>query len=144
MVPPANFLTVPYSGAVSICNTHQECYYLAMKRCVLSAALLLALPLAAQSVPKVKTVTAPTAAQQEAPKQPAFPPTISDALKAEFFKAQAFKFQADAQAEKINTLFQAAIANMRKVCGDSATLQTNPNGDPICVANPAPDQPAKK
>ena len=99
-----------------------------MKRIVLSAILLFAMPLAAQTAAK------PT---QVAPKPPATPPVISDVLKAQFFKAQAFKMQADMQAGKMSDIFQTAVSEMRKVCGDAFTLQTDQNGDPVCVANPA-------
>jgi len=46
--------------------------------------------------------------------------------------------QANAQAQQRQTEFQSAIAEMQKTCGDTATLQSNPNGDPECVAKPAP------
>ena len=96
--------------------------------------LILALPLAAQT-PKPTTLppTPPTAAAKPVP-----PPVISDRLRADFFKAQSQMIQANAQAQQKQTEFQSAIAEMQKTCGDTATLQSNPNGDPECVAKPAP------
>jgi hypothetical protein len=66
------------------------------------------------------------------------PPTITDAQRAQFFKAQSQMIQSNAQAQQKQAEFQAAIAEMQKTCGDTAILQSNPNGDPECVARPAP------
>ena len=104
-----------------------------MKRIVLSAAILFAMPLAAQTAkpaPETPKAAAPVT------------PVVSDALKAQFFKAQSFKVQADVQAEKANSIFQAAIAEMRKACGDSHTLTESQSADPVCVAKP--ERPEKK
>ncbi len=94
-----------------------------MKRIAAIIALFLALPLIAQ-----------TASQTTSAK----PPSITDAQRAQFFKAQSQMIQANAQAQQRQTEFQSAIAEMQKTCGDTATLQSNPNGDPECVAKPAP------
>ena len=98
-----------------------------MNRLILCAATLFALPLAAQT-PKPP---------QDAPKSA---PVISDALRAQFFKAQAFMVQANDAAEKAQSNFQSAIAEMKKACGEKATLQSNQTGDPVCVVNPAPEK----
>ena len=105
-----------------------------MERTIALLALLLAIPAPAQQKP-ASTIppTPPTAAVKHAT-----PPVIPDALRAQFFKAQSQMIQANAQAQQRQTEFQAAIAEMQKTCGDTATLQSNPNGDPECVAKPAP------
>ena len=102
-----------------------------MKRIPVIIALFLALPLIAQTAK---------------PPAPPKTPVISDAQRAQFFKAQSQMIQANAQAQQRQTEFQNAIAEMHKTCGDTATLQLNPNGDPECVAKPAPaktPEPAK-
>jgi hypothetical protein len=96
-----------------------------MNRIVLSAALLLALPMVAQ-----------TAKPKEAPTPTAAAPVISDKLKAEFFKAQSFSVQASAQAEKAQNTFQNALVELKKICGDNYALQSDQTGDPVCVAKP--------
>ena len=93
--------------------------------------LLLAVPAFAQQK------TAPTPPPAAAAK-PATPPSISDSERASFFKAQSQMIQANAQAQQRQTEFQNAVAEMQKTCGDKYTLQLNPDGDPECVAKPAP------
>jgi len=93
--------------------------------------LLLAVPAFAQQK------TAPTPPPAVAAK-PATPPAISDAQRAQFFKAQSQMIQANAQAQQKQSEFQNAIAEMQKTCGDKYTLQLNPYGDLECVAKPAP------
>lgn len=105
--------------------------------------LILALPLAAQT-PKPPSTLPPTPPTTVA--KPVPPPVISDRLRADFFKAQSQMIQANAQAQQRQTEFQNAVAEMQKTCGDAYTLQLNPNGDPECVAKPAPaktPEPAK-
>ena len=99
-----------------------------MKSLVFSATLLFALPLAAQTPPKTP------------PAPPAAAPAISAEQRAQFFKAQAFMIQANDAAEKARSNFQDAIAEMKKVCGEKATLQSNQTGDPVCVLNPVPEK----
>jgi septal ring-binding cell division protein DamX len=66
------------------------------------------------------------------------PPVISDALRAQFFKAQSQMIQANAQAQQRQSEFQSSVAELQKTCGDKYTLQLNGNGDPECVARPTP------
>ena len=94
-----------------------------MKRIILPVSLFLALPLIAQ-----------TASQTTSAK----PPSITDAQRAQFFKAQSQMIQANAQAQQRQTDFQAAIAEMQKTCGDTAILYVNQFGNPECVAKPIP------
>lgn len=101
-----------------------------MKRIVLAATLVLALPLTAQD-PKLMT-TAPL----EVVTTPAAAPVISDALKAQFFKAQSFVAQADVSAEKAHVAYQAAIDELKRTCGEGANLQSDKAGDPVCVVKP--------
>ena len=44
--------------------------------------------------------------------------------------------QANAQDQQRQTEYQAAIAEMGKTCGDTASLNLNQSGDPECVAKP--------
>jgi hypothetical protein len=136
-----------------------------VKRIPVIIALFLAVPLIAQQ----PNVTAPipgcyiqdstgkcvetiaqrdnhTATSLPKPTVPAKPPAITDAQRAQFFKAQSQMIQANAQVQQRQTEFQNAVAEMQKTCGDAYTLQINPNGDPECVAKPAPaktPEPAK-
>ncbi len=97
---------------------------------IFTAALLVVLLIGPQTAAK-PSPEPPKPAPAAAPA-----PAISDALKAKFFKAQALKAQADAQSEKIANLFQDAVDEMRKACGQDFTLQTDKNGDPVCAAKP--------
>jgi hypothetical protein len=78
----------------------------------------------------------------QAPKAPtppsAKPPAITDAQRAQFFKAQSQMIQANAQAQQRQAEFQSAIAEIQKTCGDTASLTLNQYGDLECVAKPAP------
>jgi uncharacterized membrane protein YgcG len=80
----------------------------------------------------------PLIAQTAKPTVPAKPPAITDAQRAQFFKAQSQMIQANAQALQKQAEFQSAIAEMQKTCGDTASLNLNQSGDPECVAKPAP------
>ena len=79
----------------------------------------------------------PTASPAVAAK-PATPPGISDALRAQFFKAQSRQGQADQGAQQAKTEFLAAVDSLRATCGDVSTLSLNAAGDPECVAKPTP------
>jgi len=94
-----------------------------VKRIPVIIALFLAVPLIAQT-------TKPTV--------PSKPPAITDAQRAQFFKAQSQMIQANAQDQQKQAEFQSAIAEMQKTCGDTASLNLNQSGDPECVAKPAP------
>jgi len=63
-------------------------------------------------------------------------PQITDAQRAEFFKAQSKLMAASEQAKEAQTQFQATVAKMQAACGDAFTLQMNQGGDPACVAKP--------
>jgi len=69
-------------------------------------------------------------------------PQITDAQRAEFFKAQSKLMAASEQAKDAQAQFQATVAKMQAACGDAFTLQMNQGGDPACVAKPKPE--AKK
>jgi hypothetical protein len=73
-------------------------------------------------------------------------PQITDAQRAEFFKAKAN--MADAMAlppvAAANAKYQEAVAKMQQTCGTTSTLQMSPAGDPVCVAKPAEKPEAKK
>jgi predicted metal-dependent hydrolase len=85
----------------------------------------------------------PVCAQTPKPADAPKPPAISDAQRAQFFKAQSQMIQANVQAQQKQTEFQNAVAEMQKTCGDKYTLQLNPNGDPECVAKLVPAKAAK-
>jgi hypothetical protein len=78
-------------------------------------------------------------------------PTITDAQKAAFWKAQA-QLQADSSAanaaqEKLNKTrgaFEAAVKALNDTCGKDFHAQMDSNGDPTCVANPKPTEAPKK
>jgi len=67
---------------------------------------------------------------------PAAAPAISDALRAEFFKAQSQMIQSSAQAKEAQSQFQSEITKMQQVCGETSTLQMSQTGDPVCVIKP--------
>jgi hypothetical protein len=71
------------------------------------------------------------------------PPTISDALKAQFFKAQAQLIQANAQVQQAQAgakaaqdSFTSAIDSLKKACGEGFQPQMDAQQDPSCVAMP--------
>jgi len=66
-------------------------------------------------------------------------PTITDAERAEFFKAQSKLMAASEQAKEAQAQFQAAVAKLQAACGEAFTLQMNQGGDPACVAKPKPE-----
>lgn len=69
-------------------------------------------------------------------------PTLSDALKVQFFKAQAQLVQANAQAQEKQKAYAEAIEALTKACGEGYQLQMNAQQDPVCVS--APKAPEKK
>jgi hypothetical protein len=74
-------------------------------------------------------------------------PQITDAQRAEFFKAKAN--MADAMAippvAAANAKYQEAVSKMQETCGSTSTLQMSPTGDPVCIAKQAAKpEPAKK
>jgi hypothetical protein len=96
--------------------------------------LLLAVPAFAQQKPaSTLPPTPPPAAAQPVPA-----PVVSDAQRAQFFKAQSQMIQANTQASARQADFQMVVAELQKTCGDKYTLQLNAGGDPECVAKPAP------
>ena len=72
----------------------------------------------------------------QAPK-PEAPPAITDAHRAQFFKAQLAVNQAQ-------QTFQAAVADLSKDCGEKFAPSMGPQGNPVCVAKPEPAKPAEK
>lgn len=101
------------------------------------ARIILPLALALPVLVYGQAEKAPTASPAVADK-PTTPPVISDALRAQFFKAQSRQVQADQVAQQAKTEFQAAVDSLRATCGDVSTLSLNSAGDPECVAKPAP------
>ena len=71
------------------------------------------------------------------------PPTISDAVKLKFFKAQSEMQTAQNVArEATQTLqqkqvaLQSVVSEISNVCGKDFQPQMDKSGDPVCVANP--------
>jgi hypothetical protein len=75
---------------------------------------------------------------------PATPPAISDAVKAQFFKAQSQMIQAKAQAQQAEQAFQQVVTTLNGACGESFAPQMNPQGDPVCAPKPAAAKTEKK
>lgn len=78
------------------------------------------------------------------------PPVLSDAQKAAFWKAQAVKTQAEAEAQAVEqkvaqarTNFSAAVKQLTDACGADFQPQMSKDGDPVCVAKPAEKPDAK-
>jgi hypothetical protein len=79
------------------------------------------------------------------------PPAISDALKAQFFKAQAQFIQAQAAAAQAqeaakekNTAYTDAVSAIQKACGEGFQAQMDDKSDPACVVAPkAPENPVE-
>ena len=76
--------------------------------------------------------------------KPEAPPAITDAHRAQFFKAQLEVNQAQAAMTAAQQTMQAAVADLSKDCGEKFTPQMGPQGDPVCVAKPEPAKPAEK
>ena len=72
----------------------------------------------------------------QAPK-PEAPPAITDAHRAQFFKAQLQVNQAQAAMTAAQQTFQAAVADLSKDCGEKFAPSMGPQGDPVCIAKPA-------
>jgi len=73
-------------------------------------------------------------------------PQITDAQRAEFFKAKSNMTDAMATALDARTKYQEAIQKLQAACGAS-TLTMSQSGDPVCAAPPkavAPKPEAKK
>lgn len=87
---------------------------------ILSTALGLALPLAAQTAKPAPSV-----------------PVITDAQRADFFKAQSRMQAASDAAKDEQTKFQTELDKLRTACGETSTLQLNQSGDPVCIAKPS-------
>ena len=105
---------------------------------IIAIALSFALPSIAQQTTPTKPVVPPATKTVKAP------PVLTDAQRAAFFKAQAQLAIAASDAEHAQQVqqakqaaFQAAVAILRKVCGDSADLQMSSDGDPVCIAKSA-------
>lgn len=80
-----------------------------------------------------------------APAKPAVPPTISAEHRATYFKMQLRFKEATMAYQQAQGALQAAVADLTKDCGDKFRPQMNNDGDPTCVAIPAPaPEPAKK
>jgi len=71
-------------------------------------------------------------------------PTISDAHRATYFKAQLQMNQAQQQIQTAQAAMQAAVADLSKDCGEEFIPQMGPQGDPVCVPKPEPTKPAEK
>lgn len=71
-------------------------------------------------------------------------PQITDAQRAEFFKAQSKLMAASEQAKGAQTEFQAAVTRLQAACGEKFFLQMSPAGDPACVAKPSEKPEVKK
>ncbi len=80
---------------------------------------------------------------QQAPK-PEAPPAITDAHRAQFFKAQLQINKAQAAMTAAQQTMQAAVTDLSKDCGEKFTPQMGPAGDPVCIAKPEPAKPAEK
>ena len=76
--------------------------------------------------------------------KPEAPPAITDAHRAQFFKAQLAVNQAQAAMTAAQQTFQAAVADLSKDCGEKFLPQMGPNGDPVCVAKPAEKKEGQK
>jgi hypothetical protein len=85
----------------------------------------------------------------KAPQATSKPPTITDAQKVRFFKAQLQAQQAAQAAQEKSEAFKASVKELQDYCGKDATLQLDTIGDPMCAANampavtPKPTEPKK-
>ena len=77
-------------------------------------------------------------------KKPEPVPAITDAHRAQFFKAQLQVNQAQAAMTAAQQTMQAAVTDLPKDCGEKFQPQMDPAGDPVCVAKPEPAKPAEK
>lgn len=70
--------------------------------------------------------------------KPEAPPAITDAHRAQFFKAQLQINQAQAAMTAAQQTMQAAVTDLSKDCGEKFTPSMGPAGDPVCTAKPEP------
>ena len=83
-------------------------------------------------------LASPMVAQTPKPEEKPKTPVITDAQRADFFKAQSQMIQANQTAQQSQSAFQAQVAILQKACGDIYTVQLNAQGDPECVVKPEP------
>ena len=72
------------------------------------------------------------------------PPVVPDALRAEFFKAQAQLIQAKSNLDNASGVMTGVVEKLNKLCGDRHQFQMSQDNEPQCVAkipvvNKAPD-----
>ncbi len=94
-----------------------------MKRISVIIALSLAMPLIAQTAK---------------PTVPAKPPVISDSIKMAWLRVEVLQMKTQKQDEETQTATQAVLREIQSACGNDFSPQLNSNGDPECVAKPAP------
>ena len=90
---------------------------------------------------------AATAQQPPTPPKAPEAPQITDAHKAEFFRAQ-LKMQTAQQAiQAAQAMMQAAVAHLTEDCGKDYNAKLTADGEPMCEKKPSvtsKEEPAKK
>jgi hypothetical protein len=92
----------------------------------------------------------PLMTQQPSAPKPDPAPTISDAHRAQFFKAQLRFNQAQQEFQQSQQALQLAVSVMQADCGggvggtDKYQPQMDPQGDPVCQLKPASPKTAEK
>lgn len=110
---------------------------------ILAAALLmLALSSYPQQPGTVKPAPPPTYPSGGGqPKAVVKAPSISDSLKARFFKAQLTLRTAQEAFQRAQQASMEASGEITKACGDGFAPQMDPQGDPVCAAKPEVKKP---
>lgn len=98
-----------------------------MRTTALLAALVLTLPVAAQTAKP-----APPAAK------PVVAPAITSDQRAAYWKAATQQANAQKQLDAANTAVTQAVQEMVTACGKDSNLTQVSNGDPVCVLIPKP------
>ena len=86
----------------------------------------------------------PLTTQQSSAPKPDPTPTISDAHRAQFFKAQLRFNQAQQEFQQSQAKLQEAVGDMTMDCGEKFQPQMDQQGDPVCQLKPAPPKPTEK
>ncbi len=62
------------------------------------------------------------------------PPVVPDALRADFFKAQAELIDAQDKMQKKSAAMTSVVEKLNNLCGDRAQFQMTQDNEPTCVA----------
>ena len=96
------------------------------------------------ALPLIALALLVSAHAKDKPEPAEAPPVISAEHRAEFFKRQLAATEAQRAYQAAQQALQGAVSELTKDCGDKFRPQMDPQGDPVCIAVPAPPAPKAK